>query len=66
MILSYRWSEAKVFIGANEELCRLIRNPVKFFLIAHFVFKSSTDSKCQLMTSFSLRITWMILKYNCI
>ena len=28
--------EAKIFIDANEGPCRLIRNPVEFFLISHF------------------------------
>ena len=47
---------AKIFIDPNEGPCRLIRNPVKFFLTSHFVFKLSNDFLCQLMMSFCLQI----------
>ena len=46
----------KIFIDENEGTCRLMRNPVEIFLISHFVFKLSSDLKCQLMTSFCLQI----------
>ena len=46
----------KIFIDANEGPCQCIRNPFQIFLISHFVFKLSSDFKCQLMTSFCLQI----------
>ena len=46
----------KIFIDANKGPCRLVRTPVAIFLISHFVYKISSDFKCQLMTSFCLQI----------
>ena len=46
----------KIFIGANEGPCRLIRNPSESIYISHFVSKLSNDCKSKLMTSFCLQI----------
>ena len=56
----------KIFIGAKEELCQLMRNPVQIFLISDFTVELSNDFKCQLMMSFCLQIIRILFGKNAV